>query len=617
TLNIRGFSEQRLLEMVDGDRIQTATEHAGPLSTININNIERIEVIKGASSVLYGTGAMGGVVNFVTKTPAYTTTFKAKGNVGSEFNTVNNLWANFANVSFTTNQWYMALDGSFRTAQNTMTPAGPLLSSQFHDASWGLKAGVKYSANREFKANYQHFGGWDIGIPGGRTFSASVVARYTGISRNQLAGEYIISDLNDNLRQIVFKAYTQNISRDVELVPNSTNKLYPSSLNKTSGLKLTTDWQFTYYHSLTLGAEGWLRDAKTIKLTEKNNADTLLTVTGDLPTPHAKMYDAGVFAHYSWKIQPEKLVLNAGVRLDYIQTANDTAFSPLFKYTVKNNVATDVKNLPRKVLFVASVHEDPAYAAHVNLTFIPVSNQQFTLSLSNSYRAASIEERFKLIELDGPKHVGNPNLKPERGIFSNLGYTFLGGKLRLKADVYANYLNNLITEQRGTYTYIDADGSPTSETAFINVNISRALFMGVEFEGKWIWDKHFSMEANASHVRARDVDKNDFLPLIPPMNGFAAFNYQLERGTGVSVSALWAATQHEIAPGETATPGHVVYNVDIHGGGIALNKTTLQMWAGVNNLFDAAYTDHLSSNRGIVKLEPGRNIYVKIKLAWE
>ena len=66
SVNLRGFSEQRLLLMVDGDRIQTATDIAGTLSTIDVNSLNKIEVIKGASSVLYGTGAMGGVVNFVS-----------------------------------------------------------------------------------------------------------------------------------------------------------------------------------------------------------------------------------------------------------------------------------------------------------------------------------------------------------------------------------------------------------------------------------------------------------------------------------------------------------------------------------------------------------------------
>jgi len=624
SINVRGFSEQRILEMVDGDRIQTATEHSGPMSTIDMNTIEKIEVIKGASSVLYGTGAIGGVVNFVTKTPAYSEFFQTKGNIGTEFNTVNNLWANFANVQFTTNQWYIGLNGSFRTAQNTMTPGGILPNSQFHDASWGVKAGIMYSPNQEFKANYQHFEGWDIGIPGGRSFQDSAVARYIGVARNQLAGEYIITDINENLQKIRIKAYTQNISRDVEMkhITNPITHLIdpsltilPGSLNKTSGVKVITDWDFENKQHLILGAEGWERDAQTLRLTEKNSADTLRTVTGDLPTPNAKMYDAGVFAHYSWKIVPAKWTLDAGLRIDYVQTVNDTAFSPLFKYTVKQNVRADVNNLARRVMFVASSHEDIAYAAHVDLVYYPAINQQLNLSLSNSYRVASIEERFKLIELAGPKHVGNPDLKPEKGTFSNLSYTFLSDNWRIKADIFANYLMDLITEKQGTYTYIDATGKTVSESAFLNVNVSKALFLGAELDGMWQINKQFSLIANASYTRATDVDGNTYLPQIPPLHGFASINYDNKK-IGAAFSTLWATKQNEIAAGETATDGHIIFNVDAHSQNIKLNNTQLQLFAGVDNLLNAAYVDHLSSTRGDLKLESGRNIYLKVKWGW-
>src|ERR1035437_2919631 len=62
SLSIRGLSEQRLIVMIDGDRIQPATDHSAALSVVDMNSLEKIEVIQGASSVLYGTGAMGGEI---------------------------------------------------------------------------------------------------------------------------------------------------------------------------------------------------------------------------------------------------------------------------------------------------------------------------------------------------------------------------------------------------------------------------------------------------------------------------------------------------------------------------------------------------------------------------
>src|SRR6056297_400883 len=67
SINIRGMNEKRFVTMVDGNRIETATDIAAGLSMIDMSEIERVEIIKGAASSFYGTGAMGGVVNFISK----------------------------------------------------------------------------------------------------------------------------------------------------------------------------------------------------------------------------------------------------------------------------------------------------------------------------------------------------------------------------------------------------------------------------------------------------------------------------------------------------------------------------------------------------------------------
>jgi len=79
---------------------------------------------------------------------------------------------------------------------------------------------------------------------------------------------------------------------------------------------------------------------------------------------------------------------------------------------------------------------------------------------------------------------------------------------------------------------------------------------------------------------------------------------------------LWASKQSELATSETATDGHVIFNFNVHSGDIQLNKSQLHLFAGVDNILNAAYVDHLTTTRGILKLEPGRNIYVKAKWGW-
>lgn len=607
SVNVRGLSEQRLLFMVDGGRIQSATDVAGALSTVDMASLDKIEVIKGASSVLYGTGAMGGIVNFMPRRPVYSTGFNTSGKIGSGFHTVNDLWANSGRLEFTTQQWYIALNGSFRAAGNTQSPAGEIINSQFHDASWGLQAGIKYDSNEEFLVNYQHFGAWDVGLPGGSAFPQTARVRYRNVERDLLSGEYIITDINDRLEQISIKLYTQSISRHVENTPNPAAVnfprmlILPSSLNTTSGAKITSDWQLSDRGKLIVGAEGWLRDSQTSRKRIATQSDTLVVVTGEQPSPDASMYDLGIFSQYSWKVVPKKLSVNAGIRLDYIRTENDSAFQPLYMYRVTNGIRKDVDNLRRAVLFPSGVQSELSYAAHLDLVWHVARHHALTLMLANSYRAASIEERFKYIDLSANVYTGNPALKPERGTFSNLNYTFYFDNFQLKTDVFANYLMDLITDVQ------------VAPRLFQNTNINKALYLGAEMDARWDAGTFFTLEANASYIHARDVDSDLPLRQIPPLRGFAALHYKASQLFTASFTALWAAAQEDIAAGESITDGYIIYNVNVQSVPYRAGNLELQLSGGVENILNALYTNHLTASRtGLSKFpEPGRNVFLK------
>jgi len=294
--------------------------------------------------VLFGSGAMGGVVNFVTERPAYTVGFGVKGNAQTGFSTVNNLTANAANINFTNDKWYVSATGSYRKAENTMTPKGELPNSRFNDASWALKGGMRYGDNQELVVGYNEFYGWDAGIPGNNAFPKAATVRYKSVQRRQLSGEYIFTDITDMLTKLSIKGYTQNISRNVEttLKPNATTTRYilPSSFNATSGVKATADLYFNDYNTMTVGVESWLRKSETIRINiTQTTADTI--VYGDQPSPLAKVLNVGAFALYKKIIDPKYFNINFGVRLDYFQTSNDTIFKELFRYKIVKAVQTN------------------------------------------------------------------------------------------------------------------------------------------------------------------------------------------------------------------------------------------------------------------------------------
>jgi hemoglobin/transferrin/lactoferrin receptor protein len=601
SVNVRGMSEQRLLFMMDNDRILTSPDIAASLSTVDMSSVERLEVIKGASSVLYGTGAMGGVVNIISKRPTYSEHTKVNGNISSALHSVNNLFSNAANVSVSNKDWYLSLHGSLRNADNTMTPAGVLPMSFFSDKSWGAKAGIKYNENQELLLNYSHFQARNAGLPGGTAFTPTAEVRYLGVDRIQVSAEYKIKNISRTLKELNFKGFNQSITRDVQnMALPSKNEVYPSSNNQTAGGKAQAALYFNDYNTVNVGVEAWSRNVKTKRTRYIISAtnDTIIII--DQPTPMASMTNVGAFAQYRKVIDPKYWSMNFGLRADLINMKNDTVFRELEKYRVLNG---ERKELPanKEVFFIAGNKNEISYSAHVDITYNPTRRQEFTLSLANAYRTATVEERFKYIDQQGKIFKGNPNLKAENGFFSNLSYAITNNKLSFKVDVFANYLFDLIAEKQ-------LQNQPNVYEA---INIDNAFFHGAETEFVWLISTKFWTKANLSYVNGRDVTTDNYLRQIPPLHGFVSINYRENKRFEAALSAQYAANKYNVGSGEAATDGYVVFNFNIQSAPIKLSSLYLQLFAGIDNILDTNYRNHMNYTRNAINVEPGRNFFAK------
>jgi len=101
SLNMSGFGGNAVLFLVDGERMAGETMDNVDYNRMNLDNVGRIEIVKGASSALYGSNAVGGVVNIISRESLEPWT----ANVNSRFNTFGNEWRNGASFSFNTKKW--------------------------------------------------------------------------------------------------------------------------------------------------------------------------------------------------------------------------------------------------------------------------------------------------------------------------------------------------------------------------------------------------------------------------------------------------------------------------------------------------------------------------------
>ncbi len=101
SLNMSGFGGNAVLFLVDGERMAGETMDNVDYNRMNLDNVGRIEIVKGASSALYGSNAVGGVVNIISRENLEPWT----ASVNSRFNSFGNEWRHGANFSFNTKKW--------------------------------------------------------------------------------------------------------------------------------------------------------------------------------------------------------------------------------------------------------------------------------------------------------------------------------------------------------------------------------------------------------------------------------------------------------------------------------------------------------------------------------
>ncbi|MFA5463798.1 MAG: TonB-dependent receptor plug domain-containing protein, partial [Dysgonamonadaceae bacterium] len=220
-INIRGLGENRLVTLVDGFRVETATDLTASLSMVDLNDVERVEVVKGAQSALYGTGAMGGIINIITKDGYFSSEPHLSGNIIAGYTSANSGYSGYANINTGADRWYLKVNGTYSDAQNIKTPEGEIPNSQFRSNNIAARAGFKPFKNHTLRAQYQRYWANDVGIPGGSTFPGPATATYTDIGRQLFSASYEITDITSTFSSLKLSYFNQYILRDVLLYPNT------------------------------------------------------------------------------------------------------------------------------------------------------------------------------------------------------------------------------------------------------------------------------------------------------------------------------------------------------------------------------------------------------------
>jgi hemoglobin/transferrin/lactoferrin receptor protein len=618
--SIRGLSRSNIVTLIDGDRIETATDLSARLSLIDENDIERIEVIKGAASTLYGTGATGGIINVITKSANYQDKFYMSGNYSGSYNSVNNYYSNGITLFSGAESWNAKITASDRKADNVSTPVGVLQNSQFHDYSFSSSLQFKTFENQEAKFEYQQFKAQDVGIPGAYpTFTNIAKVTYPVETRRLVSGEYLFYNLSDTFNQLSLKYFHQYVFREVQNIPYQTvvsgNKkvtvleVDPQASHNTDSFQSQANFTLSKTNFLIAGVDYWKRSYTGTRFKYqsiqvfKPKTDTLLQtmskVIVDKPLPDARFNSAGLFAQDEFDLMDNKLKITLGARYDFIWISNDETYTPL--YSITNGVYSYTDSL----MWAAHKDQNKSYTYSLGILYSLTNDLDFTIDISHSFRSPSLEERYQYIDQGNVINLGNPNLEPEKGYFLDAGLKLHQDNLRAGVNVFANFMTDLVSQTSSTY-----EGRP----ALVMINVGRAFLYGFDADASYNPLSSFIFYTKISYVRGRDTKDETDLSEIPPLNGTFGIKYNILGHADLDLFAVVNDAQNRVAPGELTTPGYAYYNFYVNSERYSAGSIDFSVSAGVENIFNKEYRNHLSTSRGFYTCEPGRNLFLKANL---
>lgn len=599
-ISIRGMGRSSIVALVDHTRIETATDISGGLSLIDMNELERIEVMKSAGSVLFGSGALGGAVQMISRRAPFSDTPRWAGEWMSGGRSVDGGVAHHLALEHSAGRHALRVSGGHRRAGDTDTPAGPIADSRYQDWSVNGSLGLRTFAGQSMLISYQRVQAEDTGIPGGSPIAITATARYPMARRELIALQYTMPNLSASVPLLTCRLAHQDIVREVEIVQNPTVTVTPHAVHATTSGQLEARLLPARAHVLVAGLDVWQRDLDSRRERRLQSTDQII---GERPVPRAQYLSAGIYAQDEWELAADRLRVVLGARYDFGRTHNDSTRSP--EYIITSGELEP--NPPgQEVLWEDRTTSEGSWDADAGFHYVLTPHLAATFMIASAFRSPSLEERFQFIDLGSIVRLGDPLLLPEQSLAVNVGLRLQSNRGSLRSDFFINSLTDLVTELPATW-----QGRP----ALVKSNVGEARISGFELEGELRLARGTAVWAALAYARGEDTRADTPLPQIAPLTGRVEVHTEVAPAGSVLVACVATGAQDNPGPGETVTPGFTVWDAGFVSTPLKAGGVTCTLRTGVRNAFDRAYRQHLSTLRGVVKLEPGRDLYASITVS--
>ncbi|MGH9873519.1 MAG: TonB-dependent receptor [Pyrinomonadaceae bacterium] len=551
---IRGFDGDRVLVLQDGLRLGgIASQSADEVEPIDVLSLDRVEIVKGPATLLYGSNAMGGVVNGISTNDVY-----QKGLSGylTTFGSTNNWQAGgSAGFKYGFRNFLVFGNGGAQKTNDYRTPLGTVLNS--YARSGNVSGGAGWFPRKGWLAFSYAYDRRRHGIPvepdeidfeflRERRHSYEVKGGLRELGGFIESSDFALSYNDYKNREFEFES-DENVT-ELEAIATNKNFNYRANFNHRRRGRL----------SGTFGFSGFTRD--------------FLSVGEEAPAPHTKQHSFAIYGLE--RMDFERVGFQFGGRVE------QNGYNPEGNFRKRNFVGVSGSAGVRMPLWTGG---------------------SFVANYQHSFRAPALEELYN----NGPHpgiltfDIGNPNLAAEQGDGVDFSLRHNTERVRIATSVYYYNIRNFV------FQAFTGETDEESNLPIINFAQGTSRFAGTEAMVETRVSRDLWLNGKVDYVRAELTAQNKPLPRIPPLRGTLGLDWRC-KAFSVRPELVMANRQVRVFDHETSTAGYAVFNLNASYTFVTKRVGHVLSVNGYN-LGDTLYRNHLSFIKEIAP-EIGRNL---------
>ncbi|WP_084651986.1 TonB-dependent receptor [Ottowia thiooxydans] len=583
---VRGLKKESLVLMVDGMRVNSAQPYGAVGSFVSLGLADRVEVLKGPASVLYGAGALGGAVNVLLPQARFDA--GVSGRLGLRAATGDSSFGGAGVVNWSGGDHALMVGaagadfGNYRAGGERIDRTGydtGALIGQYRYRIDGAQQ-IRFSVQRENVSN--------VWYPGSTQANANAQIGSTIIHSPKQSRELMEVGYSHKGRGPVnfdVRLYRQAIDRQMYAWANGPLQRETTMTDvsfDTTGLDARADWALNDQHLISFGFNGWRMSASPDRRMFNNG-----NYVQNNPFADGRVQAAGLYVQDDMRFG--KLGVVAGLRYD--------------------RVSGDAASINNGAVTTGLERSDGAVSGSLGAMYEVSPLLRPYVSFSRGFRPGEMRERFESSPRgDGYMYIGNPQIKPEIGQQIELGVKGKTPELEWFAAAYRNRISNYIT---GRATGQTQNGLPVRQT----INLGSVRISGLEVGARWQFVRDQWLNVGYSRIRGYNNDFNEALYQMPADEFTVSWDGRLGAGWRADARVRHVLKQNRVATVfsrglENATPGFTTLDL-----GATWTRGPHQVRLAVLNLTNRKYHEHLAEGvSGFEMPAPGRSLAVSYRL---